>query len=392
MKKFKFLTREDAHSFFIDKVTVQFFFLTCGGQSRRTKKLRWNKRNLIQEKVHFLDGTMTISKDDGTCKIVGIKSFSLNKYIRELCCKKYDYPMLNIEIDAGSNVLPAKIRLMLKQDGISIATIRTEAIKWLMQEIQSTQEIFKEYLKEIYGFSQLNKESLSLQYAEIDYDLICDQNLSKNKKILINLQHHAGLTEDFIFGNNPGDKALRHVTSTTNLVSDDKEGINGRNTSTGMLFQSYLKEKSKYGHITRFECKFTSRDVIKKYHSGNSFSSYSELRDLFISLGRATFDFLYPILNETCHYTDENKLELAKEYCRVFYKQHYELAFKELCYGKKCVNTKGISPSPKCLAFKTRLLHRQKVFLKKKGRGVYVLDWNWVLSNSKKFPLENSRE
>ncbi len=59
-----------------------------------------------------------------------------------------------------------------------------------------------------------------------------------------------------------------------------------------------------------------------------------------------------------------------------------------LYYRKRCINTKASSPNPKCLAYKTRLLCNQGILLKNKGRSVYIL--NWILSSSKKFPLENN--
>ena len=301
-------------------------------------------------------------------------SFNYNRVLFEYYCKEFNVKKLESDFLTKDNVLPSKIRSLFLEKGISISACRKISTKYLCEEVLAVE-------RDLENVTGLNDWQKSFSHLSINYDLLTQPslNLCSEEWFLKNLQDQCSETSQGRFADSYPNRHLR-IKSLQYENGDKKDQVTGYCYDSSKI-SCYFKESSKYGAVNRLERNFLNSKQIRKIAGQSRFNDQGTLTKIIHSLAMEVFDTYLPVFDGPCPYTNDEKLKLVKEYCRIFFKSNWELAYECLTGSSQCICTGKASLSHKKLFPVTRTIGQQDKFLmkKKNSRATYVINWNWVL-------------
>jgi len=382
MKFRSYLTTSDRYNFLVDNIRINFY---------GTAQFKYHRPKLDEKGIAYSDIPRKI-KVDGRVIVLSKKgidilirhssSFNANTFLRYHLMSLFKVSRDMSTYEYHTNVIPYELRLKAKENGFSVSKLRDIVYEEIYRQILETKKWLKMELKAF----DINVEDFdtSIYCIEIDFDIITPPNehLNKNEHIMTNFNN---AVKKIITGQYVSDKGetILKINTVAGVTSDTEP-----DRLTGCLLDKstikiYYKATYPLASINRAERSFYRKQVKLYTDSGsNVFNSKQELIDMITKLGHVTFDEFYPILSVPSHYSDEEQVNIAKQFIKNLYGYLWEEAFEALLGGKYSIHTGIKGKAPKKLAEKTRSIYRDApdTLLVKKSCGVYTLNWTWILS------------
>jgi len=382
MKFRSYLTTSERYDFLIDHVRINFY---------ATSKFKYRRPKLDEKGIIYSDipkklkvngRVIVLSKRGIDILIRHSLSFNCNTFLRYHLMSLFKVSRDMSTYEYHTNVIPYELRLKAKEHGFSISKLRDIAYEELYHQIQETKRWLKTELK---AFNiTVDDFDTSIQYIEIDFDIFTPPNeqLNRNEHIRANLNNAVRKTLTGQYVSDKGETILK-VNTVADVTSDtEPDRLTGCVLDKSKI-KIYHKAAYPLASINRVERCFP-KEPIKLYadtHS-NVFNSKQGLIDIITKLGHLTFDEFYPILGIPSHYCEEGEVNIAKQFIKAHYDYLWEEAFEALLSGTYSIHTGIKGKAPKKLAQRTLSIYRDapNTLLTRKSRGVYVLNWTWILS------------
>ncbi len=386
-RNYKHLTEGDRHNFLIDKVDVCFFLYYPVSVQQLTGQ--------VKASTHKIEGVkkkINIRPTRGGFNITSMYSFNINVALRKYFAEQFGIKRFNSVYSHSSNYIPSKLRIALKESGVSLSAAREVGYKLFFEEMDRVRNLIASTLQAEFDLGEHETEriqgmSFSLWHVEVDFDLSTppNQNLASDENIRANFSKIASELSIYRYRNDLGQKEL--VESDANKIASiemkdgDKSGICCEGFyQDGSRFKLYLKEIGRLASINRFERIFKKRDLMRWLKRRRTVVSLGDFRQKMAILGHVTFEGVYGVLSTESEYTDDGLKQIVKSYCQELYGPLWELAFQKLLISPKTIYTGNAGGCDRRLVAKTRQLAREGYFVRlKNGKpGRYVLNWEWI--------------
>jgi len=381
MKFQSFLTQKEKHDFLMDNVVINVY-ATIDAQSN-IDKLGKHKFRLSDKgkRITTNNTTLYFTKLGRNILVSKILSFNCNSFLRRHLMDLFDVSRIESTDEFHTNVIPPDLRLKAKEHSVSIAMLRTTACNQLYGQIENTKELLRAELKENFNIDAEIVET-SIRSIEVNLDIITPPNehLNRNEHVKASLNNIVDEVSCGHYISDEGECSL--LMNSVEYEKSDK----GKDKLVGYLLDGsklkiYLKGTYRTASVNRVELTFY-KDQIKLHAGSTVFRTKQELMGIITTLGHVAFDGVYPALSKPSNYCDANKLEIAKQLIKTHYNHLWEEACEALLSGTCSIHTGYKGKSPSRLAQKTLSIYRDApgTLLKKKNKGVYVLNWVWILA------------
>lgn len=368
--RIKFMKVSDQYKYLADRLVINYMALIDNKYVKHIDKKTFRRE---------LKTNIFLKQEGSKTLIIVPVTHNFSKSLRDWYNENYNFIKPRSTFTNKTNYLPIFMRQQLYDRNITFSDIRLKGCQLIFKQILENEETIKKLIwpKGYSKFARLHFTH-SVKQIEICFDISSPAPVEFSKDIRLRNSFAASLDKtshgEFInrFGTTRPVNDNRRLVTCEDTIDKGKQIIKGMFPDRSTL-KVYTKEISQGFVLNRFERTFDDRKRFYKITTCR-FSNINEFQSILEKLAQETFKSLIPITNIPIRFTDKKLNKIIMERCKLYFGIHAESAFKDLTQGSCFIGTgldgKSIIP----VQNKARELARQKIFLKRSRRGIYVIN------------------
>lgn len=389
----KYLTTNDRYNFLIDRLQTTIRYCLSQDSYGDFFKSRLKNGEYYKRPLHNVGEYLEIRFKAGFIFIeIKTTQFNMNRFLRKRYENQYQIKYSRIILEQGDNALPFQLRAHLKAGGVSISKIREMGMNAYRDYVEVCKKEAVNHIKEFFNFNLKYEPEWCLGAVEINFDIETPGELQlaklKNIKRRFNELLHEREHSCYESGGKISKISIAPSKFTTWGAAGDKSvaSLKGKNLSEKCSVKLYAKHIQVIGGINRMEITFDEYKSFKYHLGGNKISGQNDFVDKINVLAGVAYNIALPLLNVKSKYSEKQKMKMLREACRSLCGNKYWYDIYETLVNEKCIHTGGNCSNHKGMIPVVRRLVGT-MFRPKKGiRGVYVINWNWLLKQRKTGP------